>query len=76
MDRKICIALIVFVFFLIWLYLAIYESSIEHWWSVNEVEQTTEDSVQIGVSFIKVLGGTVIFIVSAFIFYLFTGRRS
>lgn len=76
MNRKMGIALIVFVFYLIWLYLAIYESSIVHWWSVNEVKQTTADSVQIGVSFIKVLGGTILFVVSAFIFYLLTGKRS
>ncbi|PKH11985.1 hypothetical protein [Planomicrobium sp. MB-3u-38] len=76
MNRKMGIALIVFVFYVIWLYLAIYESSIEHWWSVNEIKQTTADSVQIGVSFIKVLGGTILFVVSAFIFHLLTGKRS
>ena len=75
MNRKIGIVLFVFFWFLIWLYFAIYESSIDNWWTVLEIKQATEHNVIIGVSLIRVLVGTIIFTVSGFIIYLLLSRR-
>jgi hypothetical protein len=76
MNRKIGVVLFVFFSYSIWLYFAIYESSIDNWWTVNEIKQTTDDTVQIGVSVVKVFVGTVIFTLSGFIFYLLLRKRS
>lgn len=59
MNRKIGLFLLIFFCYLIWLYLAIYESSINDWWSVNEIKNRTEDTVGIGVSNVKIIVGTV-----------------
>lgn len=76
MNRKIGVVLFVFFLFLIWLYFAIYESSIDNWWTVNEIKQETEDSVLISVSLIKVLVGTIIFTISGVILYLLLRKRN
>ena len=76
MNRKIGVFLFVFFCYLIWLYFAIYESSINNWWTVNEIKQTTYDTVQIGVSLVKVFVGTVLFTLSGFVFYLLLRKRS
>ncbi|WP_010199904.1 hypothetical protein [Bacillus sp. m3-13] len=61
MNRKVGLFLLVFFCYLIWLYLAIYESSIHDWWTVKEIKQRTEDTLEIGVSNVKFIVGTVIF---------------
>lgn len=76
MNRKIGVILFVFICFLIWLYFAIYESSINSWWTVNEIKQASDDTVQIGVSFVKVLVGTVVFILSGFLVYFMMRKRN
>lgn len=70
MNRKYGVSLFIFFCFLIWLYFAIYESSFDKWWTVNEIKQVTEDTVDIGVSLVKVFVGTIIFTISGFIIYL------
>lgn len=75
MNRKVGLFILVFFFYLIWLYLAIYESSIGDWWTVNEIKERTEDSVGIGVSSVKVIVGTVIFILGGAILYLLIRER-
>lgn len=75
MNRKIGVFLFVFFCYLIWLYFAIYESSIDNWWTVNEIQQETYDTVQIGVSLVKVFVGTVIFTLNGFVFYLLLRKR-
>ena len=75
MSRKIGILLFAFFCYLLWLYFAIYESSIDNWWTVNEIKQTTGDTVQIGVSVMKMFAGTIIFTLSGFIFYQLLRRR-
>ncbi|OCA81875.1 hypothetical protein F7984_15475 [Pradoshia sp. D12] len=76
MNRKIRVFLFVFFCYLLWLYFAIYESSIYNWWTVNVIKHATDDTVQIGVSLVKVFVGTVIFTLSGFIFYLLLRKRS
>ena len=76
MNRKIGVVLFVFIGYFIWLYLAIYESSIDHWWTVNEIKQAHGDTIQIGVSFVKVLVGTAVFTLSGFIAYFLLRKRS
>lgn len=76
MNRKIGVVLFVSFCFLIWLYLAIYESSIGNWWTVNEIKHTAEDTVQIGVSIVKVLVGAIIFTISGFILYSWLRKRN
>ncbi|MBT2640436.1 hypothetical protein [Bacillus sp. ISL-39] len=75
MIRKTGVILFVIICFLIWLYFAIYESSINSWWTVNEIKQASGDTVQIGVSFVKVLGGAVLFVLSGFLVYLMRKRN-
>ncbi|MCA1055597.1 hypothetical protein LCM10_11435 [Rossellomorea aquimaris] len=76
MNRKMRVVLLVFFCFLLWLYFAIYESSIDNWWTVNEIKQATEDTVQIGVSLVKVLVGAMIFIITGFLIYLLLRKRN
>jgi hypothetical protein len=73
MNRKIGIVLIIFFCFLIWLYFAIYESSINNWWTVKEIKQRTEETVQIGVSLVRVLVGTAIFTLGGTLLYFVIG---
>lgn len=61
--------ILVFFFYLIWLYLAIYESSINDWWTVNEI-------IGISVSNVKIVVGTGIFIVGGGVLYLFIRKRN
>ncbi|MBT2663360.1 hypothetical protein [Bacillus sp. ISL-45] len=75
MIRKTGVILFVIICFLIWLYFAIYESSINSWWTVNEIKQASGDTVRIGVSFVKVLGGAVLFVLSGFLVYLMRKRN-
>ena len=75
MNRKIVVFLFVFFCYLIWLYFAIYESSIHNWWTVNEIKQATDDTLQIGVSLVKILVGTVVFSLGGFIFFLLLRKR-
>lgn len=75
MNRKLMFFFITFFCFLLWLYYAIYESSVNNWWTVNEIKKQTEDTVAIGVSMVKVLVGTFIFTFSGFIFYLLIRKR-
>ncbi|WP_404469597.1 hypothetical protein [Sutcliffiella horikoshii] len=70
MNRKVGLFILVFFCYLIWLYLAIYESSIDDWWTVNE-----EDSIGISVSSVKVIVGTAIFIVGGTVLYLLIRKR-
>ena len=76
MNRKIGVILFVFLCFLIWLYFAIYESSIGNWWTVKEIKQATEDTVQIGVSLVRLLVGTVIFTFSGLTLYFLLRKRN
>ncbi|MCM3575374.1 hypothetical protein M3172_19420 [Mesobacillus subterraneus] len=76
MNGKIGVILFVGICFLIWLYFAIYESSIKSWWTVNEIKQASADTVQIGVSFVKVFVGTVVFILSGILIYFMLRKRN
>ncbi|WP_404430933.1 hypothetical protein [Sutcliffiella horikoshii] len=76
MNRKISLFLLIFFCYLIWLYLAIYESSIHDWWTVNEIKQRTEEAVVVGVSIVKVMVGTVIFTLSGAIVFLLIKKRN
>ena len=76
MHRKIGVFLFVFFCYLLWLYIAIYESSIDNWWTVNEIKQATRDTVQLGISLVKVFAGTVIFTLSGFILYVLLRIKS
>lgn len=75
MNRKVGLFILVFFCYLIWLYLAIYESSIDDWWTVNEIKERTEDSIGISVSSVKVIVGTAIFIVGGGVLYLLIRKR-
>ena len=75
MNRKFGVFLFFLFCYLIWLYFAIYESSIDNWWTVNEIKQATYDTVQIGVSIVKVFVGTAIFTLSGLIFYVFVRKK-
>ncbi|MFB4166799.1 hypothetical protein [Virgibacillus sp. JSM 102003] len=75
MNKKIGIIIFTFFIFLLWLYLAIYKSSIDSWWTVNEIEQTSFDTAQVSVSMAKVLIGTVIFTFCGFIIYFLIRKR-
>ncbi len=76
MNRKIGLFLLVFFCYLIWLYLAIYESSIDDWWTVNEIKQRTEEAFVVGVSLVKVMVGSVIFTLSGAILFLLIKKRN
>lgn len=75
MNRKFGVFLFTFFSFLLWLYFAIYESSIDNWWTVNEIKKATEDTVAIGISMVKVLAGTFIFTFSGYSIYLLIRKR-
>lgn len=75
MNRKIGIFIFVYFCFLIWLYFAIYESSIDNWWTVLEITQETDHIVDNEVSLVKVLIGTIIFTISGFIINLLLSKR-
>lgn len=76
MNRKMGIFIFVYFCFLIWLYFAIYESSIDNWWTVLEITQETDHIVDIEVSLIKVVIGMIIFTISGFIINLLLSKRS
>ncbi|MGD7054256.1 hypothetical protein [Sutcliffiella horikoshii] len=76
MNRKVGLFLLVFFCYLIWLYLAIYESSINDWWTVNEIKQRTEDTVDIGVSNVRFIVGTVIFTIGGAVLFLLIKMRN
>lgn len=75
MNRKVGLFILVFFCYLIWLYLAIYESSVNDWWTVNEIKERSEDSIGISVSNVKVIVGTLIFIVGGGVLYLLIRKR-
>ena len=75
MNRKMGIFIFVYFCFLIWLYFAIYESSIDNWWTVLEITQETDHIVDIEVSLVKVLIGTIIFTISGFLINLLLSKR-
>lgn len=75
MNRKVGLFLLVFFCYLIWLYLAIYESSVNDWWTVNEIKERTEDTIGISVSIVKIIVGTVIFIIGGAVLYLLIRKR-
>ena len=75
MNRKMGIFIFVYFCFLIWLYFAIYESSIDNWWTVLEITQETDHIVDIEVSLIKVVIGMIIFTISGFIINLLLSKR-
>ncbi|MGD6873711.1 hypothetical protein ACQCU1_16150 [Sutcliffiella horikoshii] len=75
MNRKVGLFILVFFCYLIWLYLAIYESSVNDWWTVNEIKERTEDTIGISVSNVRVIVGTVIFIIGGAILYLLIRKR-
>ncbi|MGD6991312.1 hypothetical protein [Sutcliffiella horikoshii] len=76
MNRSIGLFLLSFFSYLFWLYLAIYESSINDWWTVNDIKHKTEDTVDVGVSLVKVFVGTVIFTLSGTILYLMIRKKN
>ncbi len=76
MNRKIGIIIFTSFIFLIWLYLAIYKSSIDNWWTVNEIEQTSMDTAEISVSMVKVLIGTAIFTFCGFTIHLLIRKKN
>ena len=76
MNRKVGLFILVFFCYLIWLYLAIYESSIDDWWTIQEIKERTEDSVGISVSNVKIVVGTVIFIIGGGVLYLLIRKRN
>lgn len=76
MNRKFGLFLLVFFCYLIWLYLAIYESSINDWWTVKEIKHRTEDTLEVGVSNVKFIVGTVFFIFGGTVLYLLMRKRN
>lgn len=76
MQRSLGVILILFFSYLIWLYFAIYESSINNWWTVIEIKQRTEDTLEFGVSNAKVFAGTAMFTFSGVLIYLLLGKRN
>ncbi len=76
MNRKIGLFLLILCCYLIWLYLAIYESSINDWWTVNDIKHKTEDTMEVGVSNVKFIVGTVIFILVGTVLYLLIRKRN
>ncbi|MGD6993805.1 hypothetical protein [Sutcliffiella horikoshii] len=76
MNRKVGLFLLVFFCYLLWLYLAIYESSMDDWWTVKEIKHRTDDTVEIGVSNVKFVVGTVIFIIGGAFLYLLIRKRN
>ena len=74
MNRKMGIFIFVYFCFLIWLYFAIYESSIDNWWTVLEITQETDHIVDIEVSLVKVLIGMIIFTISGFLINLLLSK--
>ena len=61
--------------FLTWIFLAIYYSSEDDWWTVMKVEQTSYDTFEGSVSFIKVFIGALISIVIGFILYKIVRKK-
>ncbi|MGD6780192.1 hypothetical protein ACQCT3_10640 [Sutcliffiella horikoshii] len=76
MNRKVGLFLLVFFCYLLWLYLAIYESSMDDWWTVKEIKHRTDDTVEIGVSNVKFVVGTVIFTLGGTVLYLLIRKRN
>ncbi|WP_404448049.1 hypothetical protein LG307_03250 [Sutcliffiella horikoshii] len=76
MNRIVGLFLFVFFCYLIWVYLAIYESSINDWWTVKDIKHITEDTIEVGVSFVKFIVGTVIFILGGTMLYLLMRKRN
>ncbi|WP_191698831.1 hypothetical protein [Solibacillus faecavium] len=70
MNRKMGTSIFVYFCFFMWLYFAIYESSIDNWWTVLEITQETDHIVDIEVSLVKLLIGTIIFTISGFLINL------
>jgi hypothetical protein len=62
LERKIAVFLGTLFTFLIWLFLAIYFSDENDWWTVIQVEQTSYDTSAGTVSSTRVLIGSSIFI--------------
>lgn len=75
MNRKVGLILLIFFSYLIWLYLAIYESSINDWWTVIDITYKTEDTIEVGVSNVKFIVGTIIFILGGTFLYLLIRKR-
>ncbi|TYS58519.1 hypothetical protein FZC74_11980 [Sutcliffiella horikoshii] len=76
MNRKVGLFLLVFFCYLLWLYLAIYESSMDDWWTVKEIKHRTDDTVEIGVSNVKFVVGTVFFTLGGTVLYLLIRKRN
>ncbi len=75
MNRKVGLFLLIFFSYLIWLYLAIYESSINDWWTVKDITYKTEDTIEVGVSNVKFIVGTISFILGGTVLYLLIRKR-
>ena len=75
MNRKVGLFLLIFFSYLIWLYLAIYESSINDWWTVIDITYKTEDTIEVGVSNVKFFVGTISFILGGTVLYLLIRKR-
>lgn len=76
MNSKISVFLITVFSFLLWLYIAIYQSSVNNWWSVLATKRFDVDSISVGVSLGKVFIGMGTFAFAGILIYFIIGKKS
>jgi hypothetical protein len=55
--------------FLTWLFCAVYLSSGDEWWTVMEVKQSSYDTYTGSLSFKRLIGGVLTFILAGLLLY-------
>lgn len=69
MGTKSIVFLLTLFTFLTWLFMGIYFSTENDWWSVLESRETSYDTAAAGVSYVKVLLGTGLFLAGGTLVY-------
>ncbi|AGX02874.1 hypothetical protein N288_04585 [Bacillus infantis NRRL B-14911] len=75
MGTKIIVFLLTLFTFLTWLFMAIYFSTENDWWSVLESRETSYDTAVVGVSYVTVLLGTGLFLAGGTLVYMLIRRK-
>jgi hypothetical protein len=75
LSKKIIVSLLTSLTFLTWLFIAIYFSTENDWWSVLESRETSYDTAAAGVSYTKVLLGTGLFLAGGILLYMLIRRK-
>lgn len=75
LNRKIGVFLFTFFGFLTWLFLAIYFSTEDDWWTVLTVEQTSSDTFVGSVSLLRILVGFAVFLIGGVLLYGLIRRK-